>query len=568
LLDVATALQGTLDKLAGRPTANPDPAPLTARLLASIRAAANGSDEARRSWGRLIVDLGTADGEGEDLLDPNLNLASAGLTPLQVGLVLTRLGAELGAAAAPAGAARFRPQANEKACTFTGTEGTIMDAAALVSGKVYGPVLDYLDEAYSGLGLSLKLTLANTILTYAKLLWTNAAFQATVSLDGEALTRTKSTAAPGERRTLRTHASLDMGNAQLINCFRIILNAAGLDFSVNNDGPLGGVGVSWVLTDGGTSGSTPGIVQFVGGDPTRQATNDNGDSQFDIEGRQQPQDLGQHPKPVEKSAAVRALYTLKGANLFQDFVDAGGGTGTLIAMPAELIYRTRWFFYADHDFPVTDWEPCPECSGWSGTIQYSMNGEKSWDVAPRTGTNTGSWKHTETATVSGVSSQSQGVAHLILSVTSSVQERHDMSTQLQYHDKCTSSGSVILREFWSDQLHLNLNGTGSSTEELTLILNDDGSYEGYYNSIGAHTTGTETGMSHWEENCFGYSTDTPTDKTFDLPGFGGNFPVTLKGTVDPKDPNHLQGSVPIEPHTEGLTAIESSGTLTWNLTRN
>ena len=87
----------------------------------------------------------------------------------------------------------------------------------------------------------------------------------------EPLVRTKDVKpASGERKELTATVRLNVGNASMLNCFRIMLNAAGLDFSLPNDGAVKGAQVDWDGLDGfdeaaATLHDGPDqIVRFVG----------------------------------------------------------------------------------------------------------------------------------------------------------------------------------------------------------------------------------------------------------------------------------------------------------------
>src|SRR5262245_55598605 len=78
-----------------------------------------------------------------------------------------------------------------------------------------------------------------------------AAFRAKVDLVGEPpLTRTKNATA-GENRIIEASFAYDIGNGQLLNCFRLMLNGAGLDLQgLPNDGPIADHKVEWELRRG------------------------------------------------------------------------------------------------------------------------------------------------------------------------------------------------------------------------------------------------------------------------------------------------------------------------------
>ena len=148
-----------------------------------------------------------------------------------------------------------------------------MDGAALGAGLGFGQLVEYLED--KGLGAAGSIAkasgAANLALAYVKSAWTLGAFTVDVGLDqsGSPLTRTKQMRPQtGERPQLAAKVRMDVGKPQLVNCFRPMLNAAGLDFSLPTDGALAGAEVGWVLVEGGVCSLNPdAIVQFYGGDP-------------------------------------------------------------------------------------------------------------------------------------------------------------------------------------------------------------------------------------------------------------------------------------------------------------
>ena len=83
-----------------------------------------------------------------------------------------------------------------------------------------------------------------------KLVTTYAALESEISMDGEMLTRTKTTN-DGDRKALTAKIKIDTGKWQTMNCIRSTLNQSGLDFSLPVTGALGGSRVDWNLVDGG-----------------------------------------------------------------------------------------------------------------------------------------------------------------------------------------------------------------------------------------------------------------------------------------------------------------------------
>jgi hypothetical protein len=146
----------------------------------------------------------------------------------------------------------------DRLCRLDGDAPTISDAAATTIGLVWDEKLDKLinsddpDIRKAGSRRAGFLAAANILLAYAKFIQTYAALETMITAEDSApLVRTRN-AAPGGRKKLQASVRLNIGKWQDYNCLRMAMNVmTGLDFSTMNDGPLGGVGVQWSLTEGG-----------------------------------------------------------------------------------------------------------------------------------------------------------------------------------------------------------------------------------------------------------------------------------------------------------------------------
>jgi hypothetical protein len=247
---------------------------------------------------------------------------------------------------------------------------------------------------------------AGIVAAYVQLILSHLAFDIQFEMDGPPpLIRTTAAGRShsGETKTLIATVKMDVGKVQWINCFRIVLNAMGLDFKVDNNGPVKGASVSWEGISGFSDaaiyrGGPEQLVRFVN-DPgsriqtggaitphntiTDQLTDKDGKARVNVEGVGQRENLGSQPRPVMKQATAGAMVALKPADMYRDLKDAGatalGGFGT---MPAELLYRTHWSFGGWYTFPVQDWKVG---NGWSGTVTYTRverrtSGSKSQSV--------------------------------------------------------------------------------------------------------------------------------------------------------------------------------------------
>jgi hypothetical protein len=142
-------------------------------------------------------------------------------------------------------------------CRLSDRTQQIMDIAAFGSSMAWGGF----EVGGMGLpGIMQRLGLdklggaaafVSTLLSYAQFIATYAALEAQVTMDAEPLVRTKKMSPQtGERRQLTAIVKLNVGNAEMLNCFRAMLIAVGLDFSLANNGPVKGARVRWYGVDG------------------------------------------------------------------------------------------------------------------------------------------------------------------------------------------------------------------------------------------------------------------------------------------------------------------------------
>jgi hypothetical protein len=362
---------------------------LREKVLSDIRNAANlpTSDKSGlRFMAHALVALGREADVSYDLLSPKVTGKEI-LNAVQLGLLSQSFAAELFVAAQV-----FKPQNlpsgvklsgvkhlgvkafigsldNKKLpCTMTDSEGLIMDAVAGGSGSLLGGVqffkgvldrlseLSFIDEV--GLAKYTKMALAaNVSLNYIKLIWSVVAFKATIKVTPSPLIRTKDRK-PGAKAILLANFKLDIGNFQIINCIRPALNAAGVDFSLPQDGPLVGSKVEWSILS--KIGSSHDIIETVGVDPLRQETDVHGNNEITIQGKPQSQDLvGKKLVEQHKKVKVQASVNLKNKNPKQDAIDLFSGLAGITALwslPIEILYRKPLLFNGYIKVPVVDWK--------------------------------------------------------------------------------------------------------------------------------------------------------------------------------------------------------------------
>ena len=326
-------------------------APVERLLASAIADHAQRGEPPLRSWAAFIVELGRQGPAGYDLAhvrDP----AELPLDGVQTFLILLRLFADayaiggegspgaspgaLGAAlpgllGAGAGLGSHLSASGELPCTLSDAEGFVMDRAAFVASTGFGQLWGRLELPGSSL-----LGAAGVALTVLRFLAIQAIFDPRIELvPPPPLVRTKKTNVDAETRELRATIRMDVGRAQMLNCFRIMLNAAGLDFSLPNDGPVQGAEVLWRCVSGCRVGEPlqlcalpcSGAGGIQSGDPSRNAyetrTGEDGVARTGIQGRRQKRELGDWALEVRKEATVAITVKLTTPNLVKDLVSVG-----------------------------------------------------------------------------------------------------------------------------------------------------------------------------------------------------------------------------------------------------
>jgi hypothetical protein len=402
-----------------------------------------------RFWADFIVELGRQSPQPYDLLAPNVDPTKVDLDAIQVSLILRRLVAEMmiqegnkdqkgqwtpdreqdwtssrwepasydieGETRPSIRDAVWHPElgprlvlieegGSSRPCTMSELASQIMDTTAYATGKLYDKFLEYLAEhgMHGAEKYGNATSKANAVLALIKLIAYYACLETDITMSGNPpLERTKSIYQPGERRTLTGTVRENTKNWQAVNCTRIALNGANLDFSLPNDGPVAGVKAQWLLTKGGNDisgkGINWGIVEFVSTDgtpriqdamvpisnPAMPKTNEEGEIKFDLEGTKQREQLV-FPVPVMKEAEVKFSVAPKASSMSQDLIDAVGNgvripgkeNDSPIANPlnfavggmVETLLRANLHLSKTLTIPVKDWMSCD--GGWGGTISY------------------------------------------------------------------------------------------------------------------------------------------------------------------------------------------------------
>lgn len=397
LADLGAELAGLLPETSGLPFGE--------LILDGIRTAAADATDPHYAWAQLLVALGANRHEdAHDLLSATPEQIV--LTMPQTQLLLRHLVGDLAGYAAQQdpGAARasFAQQAaGGRPCTLSEDEQAILDINAHVTTNASGQLLAALENASvtGAEGANKVLGVLGMILSFGQLLTAYAAMEVDhrleplVSGDAGPLDRTITTAA-GEQRTLLTTVRNAIGDLQLLNCIRPVLNLAGLDFAVGQDGPLAGVLVDTLVN--GTAVSAYVQAQNVNPAETfRDKTTDSrGQVRTYVEGRPQAADYEpEQVEPVPRDVPTKIQVVLKPADILKDFTDATSGAiatasgppAYIVSVAVELLYRTRWLGINWKTWPLIDYIPIcrgAEGAAWAqptcgaavtGTIELTRN---------------------------------------------------------------------------------------------------------------------------------------------------------------------------------------------------
>lgn len=480
-------------------------------------------------------------------------------------------------------------------CRMDGNAPTVMDAAATVAGigfdQFYGYLGDFFEDTPVGdkIGKATHIIgVANIILAYAKFIQTYAALETKIFLeDAPPLIRTKN-AVPGGRKNLRAEVRINIGNWQMYNCIRTAMNVTtGLDFATLNDGPIGDVGVRWILSAGGDKDAysartgLTGSGQIVGfaqdgakriqdagtsaggknsvGDLTFVKTDENGVARIILEGTPQKNAKIGKVSPVTKYATVATRIKMKAGEIKGDMVDVAGqaiaGIPGLITMPLELLYRVDWASTASLTVPVRDWEECD--GGWNGTVEVSYRRSSSRTKITNPGEHPTDQKYS--GTLQEKSFYTYDASFNVQDSPSTTDEVGDISVSLK---GAMTAEALRLNEetdrwktetdCFPDSPRIRVAGKNSSTTiiERGSLAEAEGDGNMWIKKdrfrisfgipeIPATHTNKQTikpfGWCHMEDNPPHDSTDESSDS------FSREL-IEIEGTFDPKNPGEIRGS--------------------------
>lgn len=221
----------------------------------------------------------------------------------------------------------------------------------------------------AGAAIAKYTNLANIALSLAHLLAEDLAFTGSIDLEGgQPLVRTKETHGYDERRVLVAHAEFHLHGGQWANCLRTAVNLLGLDFSLPNDGPIGGADVQWEMDDspGGVLDNPTEFYLLNGtstGNGVNSKTDGNGNARMGLEGMPQRTTIADSALPRMRQVGIWANLDVTANDFLHDSADAlsaavsglsGAGVGAILSIITGLLEHTH-SFGIHQQIQVKDW---------------------------------------------------------------------------------------------------------------------------------------------------------------------------------------------------------------------
>jgi len=224
--------------------------------------------------------------------------------------------------------------------------------------------------------------LANTIMSYLKLIAANLFIEIEVDIPNPPIKRTKSARQidRGEERTITATFKRYFPNSAQINCVaKVIKMATGAELDVPEEGLLKDVPVKWEPLD--NADKSPLYVDALDRNNVYTQTTDNaGQNKIKATGKEQKKDLTHIPvTSVPKTDRWKVSVATEKMDAGTDIpkiiwgsldLKSGSIIGYLIGVVPDILAKMALKSY-QVNIPVKDWEPCSE--DWSGTVQYTRN---------------------------------------------------------------------------------------------------------------------------------------------------------------------------------------------------
>lgn len=239
-------------------------------------------------------------------------------------------------------------------CQVSDTQGKALDwvamgAGILIGGVAFTPMggaaalFPESENPGSTQGVGDALGWLNAALSLAHVIAESMTFEATVALSTESpLVRTKNLGDPGDQGKLKAHLTFNFPRGQYANCFRLALNAGGLDVSVPNNGPIKGSSVQWTM-DNDPAGADNDPTEFYlldrsqTGDSVQSKSDDDGNATMGLEGLGQRYILPPDPPPYIRTVTIRVQVELKANDLYTSLMDAVSAASAGYGLPASVV---------------------------------------------------------------------------------------------------------------------------------------------------------------------------------------------------------------------------------------
>jgi len=262
--------------------------------------------------------------------------------------------------------------------------GTLLDLGAASTSTIFNQAVATAENI--GEGAAGKIDKANAIGAWAKMIATFMNLKVTLDPQTVAVQRRKDKVA-GTPQNVTATVAIDFpsnANPNGARATRIMSWGLGADLSPPDNGAAAGAQVTWHLDEAGSV--LDHASQFVSpgqaGDgqiKITDQTDKDGKVKIGIQGTPQKSELPANSIPYDRYARLEVEVNLKGANLYQDVVDAmsavatgatGNLPGLLKTVLPDMLNRTSLF--STKFFPVTihDWTP----PLYEGTFSLEIKG--------------------------------------------------------------------------------------------------------------------------------------------------------------------------------------------------
>jgi hypothetical protein len=208
-----------------------------------------------------------------------------------------------------------------------------------------------------------------------------------------------------------------------------------------------------------------------------------------------------------------------------------------------------------------------DSSSWTGTVTYEVEGSHVFPPdSGFVGDVTKKFHHKETFEIVGVRGKTGPSTYLRLVQSSEVSRSEQGTRTKQVYSSCQAGAAPILRHDTLYSIDKQLSGSlvSQAIEGRIYLDEESGMYHLSMEYESTPLTGTETVVDTYREGCFGGNLDNSYSKPISSSEAMAYEPKVM-GTVDPDQPNTLQGSYEVKFPND---ILGTKGWVTWKLTRS